>query len=264
MSRLTGKATAVRVRRRVVDARYQEASIPATHTPSFSAEPGVRLIPVNDLVRPPGPASGYTVIGGGKTAMDACTWLLEVGVPPESIRWIRPRDAWLLNRAYQQPLKLVTWLIEGVSLCLEAAAQAEDVNDLFARLEACGQLIRLDPAVRPTMYRCATVSQDELVSLRRIKNVVRLGRVVHIAPDQIVLEQGSIPTGGGQVHVDCSAAGLRLAPARPVFADGRITLQQIRACQPALERPGPRVMSTESALGRACGVERGALSSGLQ
>jgi NAD(P)-binding Rossmann-like domain len=233
VSRLTGEASAVRVRRRVVDARYQEPSIPATHTPSFGAEPGVRLIPVNDLVRPTGPASGYTVIGGGKTAMDACSWLLDSGVPPEVIRWIRPRDAWLLDRAYQQPLDLVTWLIEGMSLCLEAAAQAEDVNDLFGRLEACGQFVRLDPAVEPTMYRCATVSQAELASLRRIQNIVRLRRVVHIAPDRIVLEHGSIPTDSGQVHVDCSAAGLHLASARPVFADGRITLQQIRACQPA-------------------------------
>jgi hypothetical protein len=54
-----------------------------------------------------------------------------------------------------------------------------------------------------------------------------------MAPDRIVLEEGSIPTDDGQVHVDCSAAGLRLAPARPVFAGRRITVQQIRACQPA-------------------------------
>ena len=133
MSRLTGAATTVRVRRRIVDARYLETSIPATHTPSFDAEPGARLIPVNDLVRLTGPASGYTVIGGGKTAMDACIWLLDSGVPPEMIRWIRPRDAWLLDRAFQQPLDLVAWLIEGVSLYLEAAAQAEDVSDLFGR-----------------------------------------------------------------------------------------------------------------------------------
>lgn len=233
VSRLTGTATTVRVRRRIVDARYLETSIPATHTPSFNAEPGARLIPVNDLVRLTGAASGYTVIGGGKTAMDACSWLLESGVPPEVIRWIRPRDAWLLDRAFQQPLELVTWLIEGVSLYLEAAAQAEDVSDLFGRLEACGQLVRLDPAVEPAMYRCATVSQAELGSLRRIENVVRLGRVVHIAADRIILEEGSIPTDGGQVHVDCSAAGLRLAPGRPAFDAGRITLQQIRSCQPA-------------------------------
>ena len=233
VSRLTGEATEVRVRRRVVDARYQEASVPATHTPAFGADQKVRLIPVNDLVRLAGPASGYTVIGAGKTAMDACVWLLESGVPPEVIRWIRPRDAWLLDRAYQQPLGLVSWLIEGASFGLEAAAQAEDVTDLFARLEACGQLVRLDPAVEPSMYRCATVSQDELASLRRIQDVVRLGRVLHIEADRIVLEDGSVPADPGQVYVDCSADGLRRAPARPVFADDRITIQQIRTCQPS-------------------------------
>jgi hypothetical protein len=232
VSRLTGETTTVGVRRRVVDARYQETSIPATHTPSFGADPGGRLIPVNDLVSPTGSASGYTVIGAGKTAMDACMWLLECGVPAELIRWIRPRDAWLLNRAFQQPLELVSWLIEGVSLYLEAAAQAEDVTDLFRRLEACGQLIRLDPAVEPSMYRCATVSEGELASLRRIENVIRQGRVIHIGQDRIVLEEGSIPTDGGQIHVDCSASGLRLAPGCPVFGPDRITLQQIRTCQP--------------------------------
>jgi hypothetical protein len=253
VSRLTGEPTTVRTRRRIVDARYLETSIPATHTPSFGAEPGVRLIPVNDLVRLAGPASGYTVIGAGKTAMDACIWLLDSGVPPEVIRWIRPRDAWLLDRAFQQPLELVTWLIEGVSLYLEAAAQAGDVTDLFGRLEACGQLVRLDSAVEPTMYRCATVSQAELGSLRRIENVVRLGRVVHIAADRIVLEEGSIPADGGQIHVDCSAAGLRLSPGRPIFADGRITLQQIRACQPAFNARAHRIRGGLTP--RRCGEE---------
>jgi hypothetical protein len=232
-SRLTGETTTVRVRRKVVDARYLETSIPATHTPSFRAEPGVRLIPVNDLVTLTGPPGGFTVIGGGKTAMDACLWLLEGGVPPELIRWIRPRDAWLLDRAFNQPLDMVAWLIEGVSLYAEAAAQAEDTGDLFRRLEACGQLRRLDQAVEPAMYRCATVSESEIMSLRRIENVVRQGRVLHIGSDQITLEAGSIPAGPGHVYVDCSAAGLQMAPGRPVFAPGLITLQSIRSCQPA-------------------------------
>lgn len=231
-SRLTGATTEVRVRRKVVDARYLEMSIPATHIPSFRAAPGVRLIPVNDLVTVAEPPGGFTVIGGGKTAMDACLWLLDSGVPAELIRWIRPRDAWLLDRAFYQPLDLAARLIEGQSLATEAAAHAEDAGDLFRRLEGCGQLRRLDPVVEPTMYRCATVSESELTSLQRIENVVRLGRVVHIGPDQIALEAGTIPATAGHVYVDCSATGLRMAPARPVFTPGRITLQAIRSCQP--------------------------------
>jgi len=57
--------------------------------------------------------------------MDACVWLLEQGVDPDAICWIRPRDAWLLDRRFQQPLKLLPALIEGVSLYLQAAAEAD-------------------------------------------------------------------------------------------------------------------------------------------
>ena len=231
-SRLTGQTTTIRVRRRVVDARYLEPSIPATHIPPFAIEPGPRLIAVNDLVGLDSPADGFTILGGGKTAIDACLWLLGAGVPPEAIRWVRPRDAWLLDRAFQQPLELLPRLMEGVSLYLEAAAQAEDPTDLFRRLEACGQLIRLDPGVEPTTFRCATVSQGELAILRSIENVIRLGRVTRIGPDRIELADGSIPADRGQVLVDCSGTGLHVKPARPVFSAGLITLQQIRACQP--------------------------------
>jgi hypothetical protein len=178
------------------------------------------------------PGSGYTVIGAGKTAMDACSWLLDSGVPADAIRWIRPRDAWIHDRTFQQPLTLVGQLIEGQARTLEAAAQAESVDMLFAGLEACGQLTRLDPTVEPTMYRCATSCPSELDRLRLIGNVVRRGRVTHIGVERIDLEEGSIPTDAGQVHVDCTAGGLRLSPGRPIFEADRITLQQVRSCQP--------------------------------
>jgi hypothetical protein len=228
----TGEVIEVRARRKVVDATYLETLVPATHTPSFTVDPGVRMISVNDLIHVDDPGSGFTIIGGGKTALDACLWLLDLGVDPETIRWIRPRDAWLLDRAFQQPLGLVDWLIEGVSLTLEAAASADSVEDLFHRLEACGQLIRLDRSVEPTMYRCATVSTEELTRLRQIENVVRQGRVVRITPERIVFDHGAVSTNRNQVHVDCSAAGLRKATARPIFEPGLITLQQVRTCQP--------------------------------
>ena len=231
-SRLTGEITEVRVRQKLVDATYLETPVPSLHSPSFTVDPDVRFMPVNGLVSLSKPASGFTVIGAGKTAMDACMWLLENEVDPDLIRWIRPRDAWLLDRTFAQPLELVGSLMEGVALNLQSAAEAENVDDLFLRLEACGQLVRLDPAVSPTMYRCATVSQGEIESLGRIGNVIRQGRVRSIGSEQILLEEASIPTGRQQVHIDCTAAGLRVSPARPIFEQDRITLQQIRTCQP--------------------------------
>jgi hypothetical protein len=233
VSRLTGQTTTVKVRRRLVDATFLEASIPKTHQRSFAVEPGVTCIPVNDLAERIEPASGYTVIGSGKTAMDACTWLLDNGVAPAQVRWIRPRDAWLLDRNFQQPGELVSLLIDGISLNIESVAQAEDLDDLFRRLEASGQLLRIDPHVRPTTYRCATVNARELEAVRSIENVVRLGYVRRIESTRIVLDDGEIVTDSAHVHVDCTAEGLRSRPSQPVFASKGITLQSLRTCQPS-------------------------------
>lgn len=232
VSLLTGGTTTVRVRRKVVDARYLEPLIPATHTPSFSVDPDATLVPVNDLAKLSEPKSGYTIIGGGKTALDACVWLVDNGVEPDRIRWIRPREAWMLDRVYLQPLDLVPWLFEGLSLDLKAAAEANSVPDLFAGLEACGQLVRIDPNVTPTMYRCATVSATEVELARSIENVVRMGHVHHIGTNELTMEHGRIETDPGQLNVDCSAAGLRPTEGWPVFERDRITLQPVRTCLP--------------------------------
>jgi hypothetical protein len=232
VSSLTGATTEVKVRRAVVDARYLEPSIPSRHTPSFSVEPGVRCIPVNELADVSEPAAGYTIIGGGKTGADACTWLLENGVSSDKIRWVRARDPWIWNRAYLQPLELVTDTIDGVSLCVEASAEAENEAALFARLEDCGVLLRLDQDVAPSMYHGATMTVAELELLRTIGNVVGLGRVKAVSAKEIELDRGSISTDRGQLYVDCSAAGLGKAPARPIFEPGRITLQCISTVFP--------------------------------
>ncbi len=229
---LTGATTEVKVRRAVVDARYLEPTIPSRHTPSFTIDTDVRCVSVNELPDVKEPATGYTIIGGGKTGSDACTWLLENGVDPDHIRWVRARDAWMWNRAYLQPLELVTDTVDGVSRCAEASAEADSIDDLFARLEACDQLLRLDEKTVPTMYHGATLTVAELERLRTIENIVRLGRIKTIRADQIVLERGTIPTDRGQLHVDCSAAGLGKAPARPIFERGRITLQCISTVFP--------------------------------
>ena len=160
--------------------------------------------------------------------MDACVWLLENGVDAGRIQWIKPREAWLLNRVYFQPGELVGTLLMGIALQMEAAAQATSVDDLFDRLDATGQLRRVDQGVRPTMYKAATIADWELDLLRCIENVVRLGHVRRIERDRIILDKGTIPTSPGHLHVHCAADGLRRPPALPIFGADRITLQPVR------------------------------------
>ena len=228
----SGDLHEVNVRRRVVDARYLEASIPATHATPFEVESGVRLVTVNDLPRAARSDCTYAVLGSGKTAADACTWLLDNGVEPDRIRWVRPRDAWFYDRRHFQPLEQVGAIMEGNALDVEAAAEATDVENLFERLEASGRLTRIDPAQPATMYRGTMLSSGELAGLRQIEDVVRHGRVRRIETDRIVLEDGEARTSADTIHVDCTALGLNGAPATPIFQPGRIVLQQVRHLSP--------------------------------
>ncbi len=222
----------IAVRRKVVDARYLEASIPSTHKVPFDVAEDARMVPVNDLPQAAHAASSYAVLGAGKTAADACMWLLDSGVQPDRIRWIRPRDAWFLDRRHSQPLKQVGATMEGISLDAEAAAQSDTVGEIFERLEASGRLVRIDPSYPATMYRGTMLSARELDALRQITDVVRLGRVRRIQADRMVLEHGEIHTGADVLHVDCTAHGLNNAPATPIFGPRRIVLQQVRYLSP--------------------------------
>jgi hypothetical protein len=228
VSRLSGDEYEVKVRKKLVDAVYLETWIPSLLAPPFEVAPEARCVPVNELSRVTERADGYVVIGAGKTAMDACVWLLETGVSPSDIRWIKPRESWLVNRVFSQGGELVGRLFEGISLQVEAAAQAESIDDLFARLRAAEQLLCVDENVTPTMYRGATVSAGEIEQLRRIEGVVRLGRVKRIERDRIILDEGTVPTTPQHLHVHCATIGLNPAPAIPIFAADRITPQPVR------------------------------------
>lgn len=227
-----GTLVRLTARRRVVDATLTNTRTPASHGPGFVVEPGVRCIGPGDLPDAEA-AAAHVVIGGGKTAIDTMLWLLEAGHPPESLRWIRPRDPWLLNRALFQPRRdlliqtLAAWAGE-----MEAAASARDVDDLFLKWEATGTMRRLDRAVTPSLFHCAFVSDGELDRLRQVEDVVRLGRVRRIADDRIMLEQGEIPTTGDTLHVHCTASGVPKVGTRPVFEPDRINLHYVRRCAP--------------------------------
>ncbi len=168
-----------------------------------------------------------TIVGTGKTAFDTCVWLLEQGCPAEQITWVRTQEAWLNNRHYLQPGTQSIQTIEGTVHWLEAVAAAASVDEVYERLERHQVVFRIDTDVWPTVFRGPTMSTAELEQLRRIRNVVRLGRVLEAHPDRMVLEQGELPVAPGTVYVHCAAPGLSLNPATPVFTPGRITVQYL-------------------------------------
>ena len=229
VSHVTGTHYEVDVGKAVVDANYLCPAVPATTPVPFEVEDGARCITVGELSRVSEAPSGYVIIGAGKTAIDACLWLLQNGVAQDRIRWIKPRESWLVNREFVQSGEMVGSLIDGLSLQMQAAAEAESLPDLFRRLEASRLLLRIDTDAEPTMYKAATVDANELAQLRSIRDVVRLGRVQRIERGRIVLDGGSIPVDADRLHVHCAAAGLNPAPAVPIFAEGRIILQPVRS-----------------------------------
>ncbi len=217
---------------RIVDATYQNVTVPAMRPPPYDVGDGVRCVTPNALVGITDFPERITIVGAGKTGIDACLWLLKQGIAPERLTWIAPRDSWLIDRLLAQPGAQFADATAGTLIgTVEAVQAATSIADLFDRLEACGRLIRLDPIVRPTMYRCATVSMAEHAALQRIGDVVRLGRILRIDADKITLEQGERPVSAPTLFVDCSADGLEKRPAVPVFDGRAITLQSVRTCQ---------------------------------
>ena len=232
-SMMTGEEYEVKVNKKLVDATYLKTTVPANHTPSFTIAEGVNFMPLNDLTKITTPPKGFVVIGGGKTGIDACLWLLENKVNPDKITWIVSRDAWLLDRQTTQPTAaFFEQSIGNQANQFEAIAQATSITDMFDKLEAKGVFVRIDKTMRPQMFHGATISQLELAELRKIKNVVRKGRVQNIEPTQIILEKGTIPTSTEIVHVDCSASAITNLETKPIFMDEVITPQTVRSYQP--------------------------------
>ncbi len=201
--------------------------VPAIDSPPFEVADGATCVPIGALTRVVTPPDGYVIIGAGKTGMDAVCWLLDNGTPPDDIRWIRPREPWMLNRAFFQPGEGLLTTFAGIVLELEAVAECKSIEQVFDRLAEHQVMLRLDPSIQPSMIKGATVSLGELDQLRCVNQVVRLGHVTRIDSKNISLEGGSVPTSPDQLHVHCASAGLSGNPPRPIFTDDTIVLQPI-------------------------------------
>ncbi len=235
---LSGAETQVTVRKKIVDATYYGTSVPSTHTPKYQIADGVWHITPNQLpqlwlsrrARP----EHYVVVGAGKTAMDVGIWLINSGANPDAISWVMPRDSWLVNRAHTQPgFEFFNETIGGQAKEMEAIANATSVDDLFERLEACDQMLRIYPEHKPTMFHYATVSHNEAAVLRQIKDVIRMGHVKAISATEMVLDGGCVPVRANTLFIDCTASAVERRPSLPIFQPNTLVLQMVRMPQPA-------------------------------
>lgn len=235
-SLLSGERTHVTVRRRIVDATYFSPTVPSTHTPAFAVGDGVQVVAPNALPGLWHLAQGaatprrFVVLGAGKTAMDTCIWLMESGTPADAITWVVPRDSWVVNRrSTQNGPEFFDEAVGSQADQMQAFAEARSIDDLYQRLEACGALLRIDRDRMPTMFHLATLSEAEVEVLRRIRDVVRLGRVTTIDAGGMQLQQGRVAVEPGALFIDCTASAVHLKPPAPVFQGNRIVVQLLRA-----------------------------------
>ncbi len=232
---LSGKKSKIKIRRKTVDGTFYKTSVPATHKRQYSVAEGTRLATPGDLPglwmqtdRLPG---HYVVLGAGKTAMDAVIWLLEAGIDPDAITWVRPRDSWLINRTYTQPgPDFFEDIVDNQIAQLKAAAIAATGDEMFEILGRGGYMLRIDPAVKPEMFHYATISEGEIELLRKIRNVVRHGRVSAIAPGKMTFPTCEETVPDSALFIDCTASAVPFDEGRqhgPQFRGDTITLQPL-------------------------------------
>ena len=111
---------------------------------------------------------------------------------------------------------------------MAAFSESTTIDEVFLKLEALGQMLRIDPSQTPTMYHYATISTGELELLRTITRVIRLGRVKSITRDTLHLEKGHVAMHPDTLYVDCTASAVKVQKPQPVFQADRIVVQLLR------------------------------------
>lgn len=216
------------VRKKIVNATFMEGEIPSLRPPKYEVSDDATLVPINGISRLKKAYDRYVIIGAGKTGIDAILYLLGKQVKPDDIHWIVSSDSWLLDRESLVPKNL----LGTQKKLIKAMAEGKNVDAVIQEMCDHKMIFQLDENIRPTKFRCATVSRRELAQLRSIKHVHRMGHVHRIGRKTITLAKGDLPTGSNVLHIDCTANALthRTDPTK-VFDGDTITLQSLFTCQ---------------------------------
>lgn len=234
---LDGKESKVGVRRKVVDGRAFTASVPATHTRKFEVADDVAIttpgkLPQAWVGKEDGkydPPSHYVIMGAGKTAMDVGVWLMSMGVAPENISWVRPRETWMINRLSTQPgAKHLPYTVDWQLSQMEAARTAASADDIFLALEERGHMLRFDKDILPTKFVFPTISVGEVEALRRIENIIRIGRISRIERGVLHGADGEARVPEDAMFIDCTASAAEPIPPVPIWSQDRIVPQLLQ------------------------------------
>jgi hypothetical protein len=229
---VSGERFDVQARRRIVDSTHMKVEVPAMVPPAYTVGDGVTVLTPGQLCRQNRGFDRYVVIGGGKTGIDTILWLQERGLPAEQITWVVPRDAWLFNREICQPGPDFCEISDRYATAFaDSWLAASTMDDFYDRLQESEYLFRLFDDVVPTAFRSATVTRTELAALRKIQDVVRLGRVREVNTSGIELDEGVVEITGDVVYVNCTADGLARLEPTPAFQGRLITLQSVTQSQ---------------------------------
>ena len=211
----------------LVDTTYMQITIPSINPPKYEIDPQANVVPINELAHLKQPQENFVVIGSGKTGVDAILYLLKIGVDSQKIMWVISRDMWYINRDRLYPKQL-----HSIFDQLEVLKNANSIDEVMFGLEKFDMQMRLDKSRTPEAYRCATVSPSEFSQLKRIKKIVRLGRVKKVYVDRLVIDQGEVKIHPNSLIIDCTSDGLARRPKKTIFEKNKITLQNIIFCQP--------------------------------
>ena len=229
VSRISGQRWEVPEACRIVNAHYLAPSIPAESSPPFAVADDARVVTVNDVVRMEEAPSQYVVVGSGKTATDACVWLLGQGVDPGAICWVRPREPWMLNRALIQPdpevyLGVPATMFEaavGVRVARRGVPPARGGrgDDAHRPVGHADDGEVADPRRRGSSSCCArsrtSYATGTCGRCRAVGSSFADGASVRVADDAVV--------------VHCAADGLKNPPLVPIWRPEDITIQPVRA-----------------------------------
>jgi len=229
---VTGKTIRVGSNTRIVDTTYVKVTVPSMGPPPYEVSDNVNLVTPNALTTLKRPYGAYTIVGAGKTALDACSWLLAQKVDPKDISWIMPRDSWILERAVFQPPEATPNPEKLQEEKSDVITGSKTSQEMFHRMEELGHVYRLDKSIEPTMFRHAIVTKAEFEEVKKVKNIIRQGRVKRIDPDKVTLEKGTYTPVPDTLFINCAVHGLGQEPPIPVFNGRRITVQNIKFFQP--------------------------------